>query len=335
MAAWDITSYAYSGTSLDVSGFSGSASDLFFKTDGLKLYVLDRTSDAVGEYDLGTAWDISTATFTDSFSVASQEAFPIGMFIGSAGSKLYVVGIVSGSVHEYDLSTAWDVSTSTFNQSFSVSSQETEPTGLSFSDNGLRMFVVGAIGDDVNEYALSTAWDISTATFTDSFSVASQSAGPTDVTFGDSGSEMYVSDSASAEVYQYTLSTAFDVSTATYTGSLDVSSQSTSPFGVSFRGNGENLFIIDSRDVVYQYRLPVAVTSAATMAGTSTFTPFPSNIITVATMAGTSALSGAGASATATSGRAVDEASAGGTSAALSVSLNSAITEPTNPTRNT
>ena len=30
------------------------------------------------------------------------------------------------------------------------------------------MFVIGWRGDDVNEYTLSTAWDVSTATFVDS-----------------------------------------------------------------------------------------------------------------------------------------------------------------------
>ena len=36
------------------------------------------------------------------------------------------------------------------------------------------MFVVGDHGDDVNEYTLSTGFDVSTASFVDSFSVASQ-----------------------------------------------------------------------------------------------------------------------------------------------------------------
>ena len=36
------------------------------------------------------------------------------------------------------------------------------------------MFIVGTNGDDVNEYTLTVAWDVSTASFVDSFSVASQ-----------------------------------------------------------------------------------------------------------------------------------------------------------------
>jgi hypothetical protein len=41
------------------------------------------------------------------------------------------------------------------------------------------MFVVGSSGDDVNEYALSTGFDVSTASFTDAFSISAQETNPT------------------------------------------------------------------------------------------------------------------------------------------------------------
>ena len=46
------------------------------------------------------------------------------------------------------------------NVSFSVASQETVPRDVAFKDDGTKMFLIGQTGDDVNEYALSTAWDI-------------------------------------------------------------------------------------------------------------------------------------------------------------------------------
>jgi len=55
-----------------------------------------------------------------------------------------------------------------FVDSFSVASQETVPTGLAFNNDGTKMFVVGVVGDDVNEYTLSTGFDLtSTVTFVD------------------------------------------------------------------------------------------------------------------------------------------------------------------------
>ena len=48
------------------------------------------------------------------------------------------------------------------------------PRDVTFSNDGKKMFIVGNNGDDVDEYTLSTAYNVSTAVFVDSFSVASE-----------------------------------------------------------------------------------------------------------------------------------------------------------------
>jgi hypothetical protein len=47
----------------------------------------------------------------------------------------------------------------------SVSSQDTSPYGLAFSSDGTKMYVTGNTNDTVYQYSLSTAWDVSTASF--------------------------------------------------------------------------------------------------------------------------------------------------------------------------
>ena len=98
--------------------------------------------------------------FVDSFSVAAQDDFPEAIAFNTDGTKMFVVGRNDDNVNEYTLSTGFDVSTASFVDSFSVAGQETIPTGLAFNTNGTKMFVVGAIGDDVNEYTLSIDFDI-------------------------------------------------------------------------------------------------------------------------------------------------------------------------------
>lgn len=334
MTAWDVTTYNYGGTSLNISGQTVGPEDIVFKDDGAKLFVLDNSGDTVLEYALSTAWNISTATFTASFSIASQELAGQGLAFGNSGAKMYVIGSAGDDVNEYDLSTAWDVTSATFNQLLDISAQDTFPKSIKFNTAGTKMFILGDSGNDINEYTLSTAWDVSTASFVDAFSIASQTTTPESMAFGDSGSKVYVADTGA--VYEYDLSTAFDISTASFNDSKSVSAQDASVQGVFFRTDGSSFYISGAtNDRIYQYNIPVPISAAAAMAGTSTFNSFPANAPAVATMAGVGALSGAGSFATATKGRAVDEASAGGTNAALSVSLNSAITEPANPTRNT
>ena len=105
---------------------------------------------------LTTAFDVSTASFVDSFSVAAQEAFPSGLAFSTGGTTMFVVGSSGDSVYEYTLTTGFDVSTASFVDSFSVATQDTNPRGLAFSTDGTTMFVVGLVGDRVYEYQLGT-----------------------------------------------------------------------------------------------------------------------------------------------------------------------------------
>nr|AIE95958.1 hypothetical protein [uncultured marine thaumarchaeote AD1000_71_B04] len=97
---------------------------------------------------------------------------------------MFITGGDGDDVNEYTLSVAWDVSSASFVDSFSVSSQDEAASDIAFSKSGLKMFITGNDGDDVNEYTLSVAWDVSSASFVDSFSVSSQEARPTGIAFG-------------------------------------------------------------------------------------------------------------------------------------------------------
>ena len=55
----------------------------------------------------------------------------------------------------------------TFVDSFDVSTQDTTPRGLAFNNDGTKMFVVGDTGNDINEYTLTTPFDVSTSIFRD------------------------------------------------------------------------------------------------------------------------------------------------------------------------
>ena len=254
-AAWDIST-AYFTQSFSVAIQDTSPRSVFFKPDGTKMYVLGSVGDDVNEYDLSTAWDVSTASYLQLFSVATQDAFPSGLFFKPDGTKMYVVGATGDDINEYDLSTAWDVSTATYLQNFSVSAQETVPTGLFFKADGTKMYVTGWSGADVNEYDLSTAWDVSTATYLQNFSVSAQETAPSDLFFKPDGTKMYVVGSSGDEVNEYDLSTAWDVSTASYLQLFSVAAQDTTPYGLFFKPDGSKMYVVgQTGDTVYEYIL--------------------------------------------------------------------------------
>ena len=107
-------------------------------------------------------------------------------------------------------STPWDVSNAVYNGSppfdvFSVTTQEAVPSGIFFKPDGTKMYVIGSFGDDVNEYDLGTAWDITTASYLQNFSVTTQEANPQSLFFKPDGTKMYVVGSGGAAVYSYDL----------------------------------------------------------------------------------------------------------------------------------
>ena len=151
----------------------------------------------------------------------------------------------------------WDIANCSYDTvSKDVSSQDSSPNDVAFNSDGSKMYIVGSSSDTVYQYTLSTPWNVSTATY-DSISkdVSSQESSPYGVAFNSDGSKMYIVGSKNKTVFQYTLSTPWNVSTATYdTVSKNVSSQDSIPYGVAFNSDGSKMYIVGGgNDTVFQY----------------------------------------------------------------------------------
>ena len=260
--------YSISGASYDSVNFSVTSQDsspkgISFNANGTKMFVVGQTNDSVYEYALTTAYDVSTASHSQSFSVASQDANPRGIAFNTAGTKMFVVGYAESRVNEYALATGFDVSTASFSQFFSVASQDSTPQGIAFNTDGTKMFVVGNTGDSVYEYSLTTGFNVSTASFVDSFSVSSEETGPFGVAFNSNGTRMFISGTTPDEVSEYTLTTGFDVSTASYSGiSFSVLSQDNQIEDLAFSQDGNKMYVVGNQnDSVYQYSTTAASTT--------------------------------------------------------------------------
>ena len=250
----------YSGISFSVAAKETAPMGIAFRTTGLKMYVIGETSDAAHEYNLSTAWDISTATFSQSFSVSAQDSRPDDLAFSSDGTRMFFPGVTGVAINEYGLSTAWDISTASFTQSFSVVAEGDTPVGLAFKTDGTKMFTVdpAASNTKVFEYSLSATWDVSTATFVQSFNIAGQNQNPGGVAFSTSGTRMFVTAASGGEreINEYGLSTAWDISTASFVRVLSVSDQDTQPDAVTFDTNGTRMYVVGvGNKKIYQYFL--------------------------------------------------------------------------------
>ena len=195
-----------------------------------------------------------------SLFVVSTSAYSLSF--KTDGKVVYVLDNTNDRIVQYTLSTSWRVDTidATTLKTFSVSSQETNPTALFFDPTGTNLFVVGTNIRNVVRYVLSTPWDISTAVYSSqAVSVASQETGPFGLSFKSDGTKMYVSGNNSDTLYQYNLPTPWILTGATYDNKfLIISAQDTNPRSHQFNTDGTKLYIPgSSTNRVYQYNLTI------------------------------------------------------------------------------
>jgi len=272
--AWDVSTATYDSF-FDTSAEELNVNGMDFKTDGTSFYVVGQSNDTVYQYNMSTAWDISTASYSSkSVSVNAQETIPQAVSFKSDGTSFYVVGSGSETVYQYDMTTAWDVSTASYaNKSVDVSdvvAQGYPPNGLAFKSDGTKMYVLST--DDVSEWNLSTAWDVSTATVSQNVFTGGRAISGFGLAFKSDGTKMYVVDNIDDFVVEFDLSTAWDVTTTTFASTSsdaftiqlsgatnDWISDSAPSFntGGSFSSNGEQFFII-GYSTLYSYKLTTA-----------------------------------------------------------------------------
>lgn len=256
--AWDLSTASYDSKVLLVGSQAINPLGMTFKTDGTKVYIANHSTDYIYQYTMTTPWDVSTGSYDSvSFYVGSQSANVMDVEFNDDGTKMYILDSLNRAIYQYSLSSAWVVSSASYDSvSKGISSDENSPRGIAFKTDGTKMYVSGDSGDEVNQYTLSTPWDLSTASVGTPYSVT-QDGSPMDVDFKDDGTKMYIMGYGSDTVYQYSLSSAWDLTTASYDGvSAYVGSQEVTPWDVHIGNNGSKMYIIgNSYDRVFQYTL--------------------------------------------------------------------------------
>ncbi len=167
--AWDVTSAIFL-QALNIGGINSSPQDLFLRADGLKVYLtggfsISSGTDAVHEIDLSVAWDITTGVLLRELVVNAQDTMPQGVWFKPDGKKMYLVGNQNARVAEYDLTTAWSITTAVVLQFFNIAPQGAPGTAIVLTSTGLKMYIVEFQAEQVNTYTLAIAWDISSAVF--------------------------------------------------------------------------------------------------------------------------------------------------------------------------
>jgi len=183
-------------------------------------------------------------------------------FIGSSGGGLKPfndIGTVTGTVN-LDVSEfgSFRVKQGAGAITLNVTGKAADTAGyveLFFYPNTEQAVTIS--GADLVDNGYSAATGSMTALNYDSvsFSVNSQDITPVGIAFNNDGSKMYMVGYDNKTIYQYSLSTPFNLSTASYDSvSFSVAAQDSDPFDIAFNNDGSKMYIVGrSNGSVYQY----------------------------------------------------------------------------------
>ncbi|MDA8866113.1 hypothetical protein N9H77_01245 [Porticoccaceae bacterium] len=252
------SSWLDTGKQFDVDAQEAQINGVWLGDSGTKMYVIGAASDDLHQYALSTAYDVSTATFTQTNTSGfggnpqslwfnnGSDPITIDAVVHNTGQLLVTVDGGSDQLRSYKLSTAWDISTrsaSAVTVRDFTTNVDTNPTGIAFSNDGSKIILCGSGSKVANEndiiysYNLSSPYDIDTISTSTSggtnanapdakvnladFSDFIVPVGlPSDIQFSADGTTLYLVCKDRDDVITFTLGTAFDITTMTYNGHL-------------------------------------------------------------------------------------------------------------------
>ena len=237
----------------------------------------------------------------------TEEPDIAGIKFSPDGKKVFVSDHdntdVNDGVHQYTLSTPWDISTLDASTRTSVDINTGDLTGknskkpILFNNDGTKFFIFGTFGGTLVVYNLTTPYDISSVSA--STQVADDGIAYTeldlgsdpintdaeirlhDADFNNDGTKMYLTDGkqGATNIVEYNLSTPFDPSSASYNTTLNTETDGVSQFGMElafdddgtrmYFGEGNNGASTGYKMYVYKLSTPFSIASA-TFVGTHT-----------------------------------------------------------------
>lgn len=259
-------SVVFSGNQFDASIDTANPSSIAFNNEGTRMYALDVTTDDVFQFDLTVPFSMATenvAPPTVTFDASPEVTAGTSLSFNNIGTKMFILDQGTDNVFEYDLGTAFDLSTASYSGfSFNVAAQDGTGKSLIWTADGLGFFMMGDSTNFVYEYDLTTAFSLQTGvSFSgNSFSVTTEENEGESIAFSSDGTKLFLSGDQNQSVLQYDLGSPFTLSAgATFidrTFSLTPQNASFEPRSIAWSANGKKMFILDSNnpnEAVYEY----------------------------------------------------------------------------------
>lgn len=214
----------YSGTSLLWTSIpfpyaNPDVRDIIWKPDGTVLYVVNSgLQDRMIQFPASTPFDItSLGANTGTFNLNPPQNGPTEAIFRSDGTKMLLIGATQDAVDAFSLGVAWDITTLTHLpfETLNVAGFDDTMRGMELTPDGTKLYMVGDLNTTITQHTLSAAWNPSTAgPVVASINVTALGALPSGLKWSPDGTKLFYSESNSRTTYEFSVSTAYDISTA-------------------------------------------------------------------------------------------------------------------------
>jgi len=188
--------------------FATTSNELkLYNFDGTKMYTIDTAADHLTTYNLAVPFDDRSESFNNKMHLSTAATSIYGNALGNTPSPVNLGNIMF----------------------------------IRFNNDGSKLFVGGTTSDSVVEFHLSTPYDTSSGSisYDSHFSTLAQDGSSSCMIFNSDGTKMFLGGGAGNDINTYSLSTGFDVSTASYVRQDYVADYTNAP---SFNGDIRSIF---------------------------------------------------------------------------------------------
>jgi hypothetical protein len=209
---------------------------LHFKNDGLAMYLSSNaTGKTIRQFPLTDPYN--PGSWGGSANMVTRTVTPTGTVGGGTfspiGTRFYWSDRTSKNIYQHTLFTNWDISQMSTGAAYTwVVNLPLNPivTGVAISTDGTKMFIASSQYARIYAYTLPSPYNIgpSSPAFLAYFVLAF--VNPRDLKFNGTGTKMFVT--RDTHIDQYNLTTAWDINTASYSSSIDVSGYDAAPNGL-------------------------------------------------------------------------------------------------------
>jgi len=242
----------YNGTSTNYGSSYGGSYKSSFSPDGLVYYNSSRVG--VRQWVLTTPYDLTTGTLDYTFTDATNN-YTTAHFFNEDGTKVVVYAPEIFS--SYTLTTPWDLETFTNKKTYTGTiGISTYSGGIAMHPDGDKLYLClrySPSATTIREFSL-TPGDASTISIVQDIVVSGGASAWYGIQFDGSGSKVYLGDRSGRNIYTYSLSTSYDLTTASLVETQ--STWGTDTWGIDFTHDGDVLWLgqgTESSGTLFKY----------------------------------------------------------------------------------